>query len=135
MSLKSAAQPLVVVVPHRLGRQAARDRLESGLTRIRSEVAAYAASDDRCPHSTHRHLSPAEIAADTVPGLSGRPSVQCRARGSGLARQIKGQSGIARENGLGVLTEVPDPIWSVASEGPDYVVTVIGPVPFFWERR
>ena len=31
MSLKSSAQPLVVVVPHRLGRQAARDRLESGL--------------------------------------------------------------------------------------------------------
>ena len=54
MSLKSSAQPLVVVVPHRLGRQAARDRLESGLTRIRSEVAAYAASVDS--HWSNDHL-------------------------------------------------------------------------------
>jgi hypothetical protein len=35
-------QPFVVIVPHQLGRQAARDRLERGLDRIRSELAAYA---------------------------------------------------------------------------------------------
>jgi Putative polyhydroxyalkanoic acid system protein (PHA_gran_rgn) len=35
-------QPFVVIVPHQLGRRAARDRLERGLDRIRSEVAAFA---------------------------------------------------------------------------------------------
>jgi hypothetical protein len=50
-------QPFVVMVPHRLGRQAARDRLERGLDRIRSEIAAYAAAvesdwvDDRLTFS------------------------------------------------------------------------------------
>jgi hypothetical protein len=50
-------KPVVVIVPHRLGRQAARDRLERGLHRIRAEVAAYATAvesdwvDDRLTFS------------------------------------------------------------------------------------
>jgi hypothetical protein len=39
-------QPFVVIVPHQLGRQAARDRLERGFNRIRSEVAAHTTSMD-----------------------------------------------------------------------------------------
>lgn len=37
-------QPFDVIVPHQLGKQTARDRLERGLSRIRSEVAVYASS-------------------------------------------------------------------------------------------
>jgi hypothetical protein len=37
-----SAKPLVVVIPHRLGRQAARQRIESGLAQIHTEVAAFA---------------------------------------------------------------------------------------------
>jgi len=37
-----SAKPLVGVIPHRLGRQAARQRIESGLAQIHTEVAAFA---------------------------------------------------------------------------------------------
>lgn len=36
------AKPLVVLIPHQLGRQAARQRIENELARIHSEVAAFA---------------------------------------------------------------------------------------------
>jgi len=35
-------EPFVVIVPHQLGRRAARDRLERELDRIDSEIAAFA---------------------------------------------------------------------------------------------
>jgi hypothetical protein len=35
-------KPLVVQIPHQLGRQVARQRIENGLARIRTEVAAVA---------------------------------------------------------------------------------------------
>jgi hypothetical protein len=50
-------QAFIVIVPHQLGRQAARDRLERGLNRIRSEVEAHATAvesdwvDDRLTFS------------------------------------------------------------------------------------
>lgn len=37
-----ASKPFVAVIPHQLGRQAARQRIEDGLARIRSEVAMFA---------------------------------------------------------------------------------------------
>src|SRR5690242_10190978 len=50
-------QPFVVIVPHQLGRRAAKERLDRGLGRIRSEVASYATAvqsewvDDRLTFS------------------------------------------------------------------------------------
>jgi hypothetical protein len=52
-------QPFVVIVPHQLGRQAAKHRLDRGLDRIRSEVTAYATAvesewvGDRLTFSVH----------------------------------------------------------------------------------
>jgi prophage tail gpP-like protein len=39
-------QPFVVIVPHQLGKQAARDKLERRFNRIRTEVVAHTTSVD-----------------------------------------------------------------------------------------
>lgn len=39
-------QPLVIVVPHRLGRQEAKRRLEAGVARLRPELGAFVSSLD-----------------------------------------------------------------------------------------
>jgi hypothetical protein len=38
------AQPLVVIVPHRLGKEAAKQRLRGGVTQLRDKLAMFGAS-------------------------------------------------------------------------------------------
>lgn len=40
------AEPLVILIPHRLGRAAARQRLEEGIGRLRPELARYVSALD-----------------------------------------------------------------------------------------
>ena len=41
-----APQPLVIVVPHRLGRQEAKRRLDAGIARLRPELSAFVSGLD-----------------------------------------------------------------------------------------
>jgi hypothetical protein len=44
------SQPLIVSIPHRLGRQEAKRRLESGISRIRPELASLVSTFDYSWH-------------------------------------------------------------------------------------
>lgn len=84
------SRPVVVAIPHQLGRAEARRRIEEGLDRLTSQIAAVAAVTSHWEADV-LHFS-AQILGQTVPGLIGVEESEVR-----LEVQLPGVLGMIAE--------------------------------------